>query len=43
MTRAPAGAPSDAQLRDGPAASYPDGRRSWFVNGVTVREERVAT
>ena len=25
----------------GPAASDPDGRRIWFVDGVKVREERV--
>lgn len=27
---------------DGPAASYPDGRRIWFVEGQKVREERSA-
>jgi hypothetical protein len=26
---------------DGPAASYPDGRRLWFRDGVKVKEERV--
>jgi hypothetical protein len=26
---------------EGPAASYPDGRRVWFVDGVKVRSERV--
>ena len=26
---------------DGPAASYPDGRRIWFVDGVKVRSERL--
>jgi hypothetical protein len=25
---------------DGPAATYPDGRRIWFVEGEKVREER---
>jgi hypothetical protein len=25
---------------DGPAATYPDGRRVWFVEGEKVREER---
>jgi hypothetical protein len=28
---------------DGPAASYPDGRRIWFVDGVKVRSERVSS
>ena len=27
---------------EGPAASYPDGRRIWFVDGVKVREERAS-
>jgi hypothetical protein len=27
---------------DGPAASYPDGRRIWFRDGVKVKEERAA-
>ena len=26
---------------EGPAASYPDGRRIWFVDGVKVKSERV--
>jgi len=32
----------DGQLHrdDGPAATCPDGRRVWFVEGVKVREER---
>jgi hypothetical protein len=25
---------------DGPAASYPDGRKIWFRDGVKIREQR---
>jgi hypothetical protein len=25
---------------DGPAATYPNGRKIWFIEGVKVREER---